>query len=218
MTEQNTITTKQLLLSGLICLILGTAVIVLFVLPAEYNQDPTGFGDAVGLDKLAGTSIEEVVVIPVSQPESDGHYVVFNPQTSEVPYDQWGQPQPVLNGNNHKAQDRAFKTETLTVTLELDGLTEYKALMNQGDTILYSWVSDQPIYTDFHAHQDTGNPDFFTRYAETESNEEHGAIVAPYTGQHGWFWLNLGDEPATIELTVTGYFDEIIEIDMNEGY
>jgi hypothetical protein len=35
--------------------------------------------------------------------------------------------------------------------------------------------------------------------------------VAPFSGEHGWYWVNLNDHPVTITLTVTGYFDDMID-------
>lgn len=214
-TESSKLTSKQLITSGAICLLLAIIVIVLFVMPAEMEQDPSGFGEIAGLDKLAATSDETAkLAAPVSVPGTEGHYVFIDPATTDVPYDNWDRPLPALNGNNHQSQDGGFKTETITVNLGLDGTTEYKALMNQGDALVYSWTADQDIYADFHAHQAVDNPDFFTRYSETEGTSDQGSIVAPYDGQHGWFWLNLADGPAVIELTVAGYYDEIIEINL----
>jgi hypothetical protein len=41
--------------------------------------------------------------------------------------------------------------------------------------------------------------------------------MAAYTGQHGWFWLNIADGPTTVTLDVNGFYDEIVEIDLS-GY
>jgi len=41
--------------------------------------------------------------------------------------------------------------------------------------------------------------------------------MAAYTGQHGWFWLNIADGPTTVTLEVSGFYDEIVEIDLS-GY
>tara|TARA_R110001599_G_scaffold146321_3_gene329412 strand:- start:9161 stop:9475 length:315 start_codon:yes stop_codon:yes gene_type:complete len=100
--------------------------------------------------------------------------------------------------------------------LGLDDKIEYKAVMKRGDVIVYSWTANQNIYTDMHAHQpddmEGANQDFYTRYLESESAQQHGSFVAPYDGHHGWFWLNIGDGPAFIKLTVAGYYQELIEI------
>jgi hypothetical protein len=38
--------------------------------------------------------------------------------------------------------------------------------------------------------------------------------MAAFTGQHGWFWLNLSQGPVVIELNVSGFYDKIVEIEL----
>ena len=54
--------------------------------------------------------------------------------------------------------------------------------------------------------------DFFTRYSEGEASSDSGSIVAAYKGQHGWFWLNISDQPVTITLEVAGFSDRNVLI------
>ncbi len=37
----------------------------------------------------------------------------------------------------------------------------------------------------------------------------HGSLVAPFAGEHGWYWLNISEKPVTIKLTFTGYHKEV---------
>ena len=50
-------TPARLLRSVLLALAVAGLVLVLFVLPAEYAVDPTGFGRLLGLDRLAGSQV-----------------------------------------------------------------------------------------------------------------------------------------------------------------
>ena len=43
-------------------------------------------------------------------------------------------------------------------------------------------------------------------------SSRHGSLVAPFDGQHGWYFLNLAQGPITIDLTVTGYFDRLVDL------
>jgi hypothetical protein len=145
-------------------------------------------------------------------------YRYLSPETTSVEHDEYGQAAAVASGENHIPRDGEMKTEVVEITLELDAITEYKALMKQGDSIAYRWSTDGgEVYYDFHAHDEAFGEDFFSRYAEGEGTSFGGSIVAAYDGQHGWFWLNISDGPITITLEVMGYYDEIIEIDL-EGY
>jgi hypothetical protein len=66
------------------------------------------------------------------------------------------------------------------------------------------------VYCDFHGHDPAAGSDFFVRYREhDEGATAHGSLVAPFDGEHGWYWLNYNDFPVTITLTVTGFFDDI---------
>ena len=130
--------------------------------------------------------------------------------------DDFGRDGPGASGENIVHSDKPLKTETLTIALPLDGMIEYKAIMDAGDSLVYQWQSAANIYYDFHAHQpsEVQGDGFFTRYAEGEGTVDRGTIIAPYTGQHGWYFLNLSDGPAEIELTVSGYYDEIVRLDL----
>ena len=145
-------------------------------------------------------------------------YRFIDPMTATVKMDDFGTALPVTDGENFTPNNSEMKTETVTITIEGDGGVEYKALMDQGDVIVFSWKTDGgQAYYDFHAHQDTGNPEFFTRYDEGEGVGSSGSILAAYDGQHGWYWLNLEADPITITLEVAGDFNEIVEIDLG-GY
>jgi len=51
--NSSTDTETSLLKSTITAAIIAVAVLVLFILPAEYNIDPTGFGEQIGLTVLA---------------------------------------------------------------------------------------------------------------------------------------------------------------------
>lgn len=189
---------------------------------------------ALGLGALIGTSLvnkadpdsEPAVSIAAdAAPTSTGSidsggapaFRYLSPDSVSVEHDEYGQALPVASGENFIARDRGLKTETLEIALDLDATVEYKVLMQQGDSISFRWSTDGEAYYDFHAHDDAFGEEFFTRYAEGEGSSSAGSIVAAYDGQHGWFWLNISDAPITITLEVMGFYDEIIEIEL-QGY
>ena len=180
---------------------------------------------ALGLGTLIGVSLVEEpapVEVPAAATDvavaSTGGAPVFRflaPGDVSVGEDEFGRPLPAADSENFIAREDAPKSETLTIELGLDETVEYKALMSQGDAITFRWSTDGgDVYYDFHAHDKVFGPEFFTRYDEGEGAQRSGTIVAPYTGQHGWFWLNIADGPTTVTLEVSGFYDEIIEIDL----
>lgn len=186
---------------------------------------------ALGLGALIGASVSRDSGVPDEEQavsaENSGTliktggapvYRFFDPATATIKMDEFSSPLPFADGENFIGNSGEMKSETLVITIEGDEGVEYKAIMDQGDAIVFAWKTDGgQAYYDFHAHQATGNPDFFTRYDEGEGVASGGSIVAPYGGQHGWYWLNLEADPITITLEVAGDYNELVKIDL-EGY
>jgi len=215
--NQPVLSTGRLILSLFAAMIAGVGLTIVVILPAEKGTDPTGFGAASGLDKLANQN--ETLLKVEDQPvvsNSDALYIAIDPETTKPKVDEFGDALPVVDGVNLRAHKTVFNSETIEILIDTDAQVEYKAIMDRGEVLLYAWQADGELYYDFHAHQAEGNRDFFTRYAEGEGNSDQGSIVAPYQGQHGWFWLNIEGKPITVKLTVAGYYDEIKKIDLSE--
>lgn len=175
---------------------------------------------ALGLGALIGTSLlGSPEPAPLAAAVDSGGAPVFRylePGQVEVSIDDFGRPVPSTVAENFVQHNGEFATESLTITLDVDAEAEYKALMEQGDAVVYSWTTDGgDVYYDFHAHAPAFGDEFFTRYAEGEGASDSGAIVAPYSGQHGWYWLNIASEPVTITLSVAGFYEDIVEIDVS---
>ena len=190
---------------------------------------------ALGLGSLIGVSLVDNETPPVTQtdPEPELQTVdktptapavsrggaplfrYFGPDDVSIKRDPFGDARPSALGENYIKSKGEYKSETLTIDLSAEGQTEYKALMQQGGTIVYSWFSDSgEVYYDFHAHDKTFGDDFFTRYSEGEAVSDSGMITAAYSGEHGWYWLNLQTKPLIITLKVAGFYDDIIKIEL----
>jgi len=116
-----------------------------------------------------------------------------------------------------RPQDRPYRSEKIVIPLEMFEQVEVKAVLKQGDAIVYSWkmTEGETVYSDFHAdpHDVDNYPElYYVRYHESEEGAGSGSLVAPFTGNHGWYWLNIEENPVRIELDVHGYFDSIEEI------
>lgn len=178
----------------LIALALTTAALILvgIILPAEFRIDPLGTGEKLGLTDLA---------------KGKGNASAPVAQTT---------------GSNAYRADGVFRTLTLTIPLKRGGDlergddVEYKVAMKPGQVILYSWstaegVDDQQFYSDFHGHLVTNDPDNLhaVSYQEGMGASGSGALTAQFDGVHGWYFQNQADDPATVKLTVTGFFDVV---------
>ena len=86
--------------------------------------------------------------------------------------------------------------------------------MHISKVVAFSWQvgNNDKVYADYHGHDPSFGAEFFVRYKEDqESNSGNGTLTAPFDGEHGWFWLNINDHPVTISLSVTGYFDDLVD-------
>jgi hypothetical protein len=198
----------------IVAAILATVLLFTVVLPAEYGYDPTRIGRLLGLTKMStnpdGTTAagQSGIGDPIGGNESLATATGTDPS----------QPIPLPNPAVSQIEPSAPKTQTMRVQLDFDGRTEVKALMKQSKAIVYHWkVEGGSVYVDFHGHDPAKGKNFWVRYEEAGQDapgvtERSGSLIAPFDGQHGWYWLNLSQEPVTIELTVTGYFDELVDL------
>jgi hypothetical protein len=194
-------TAKRLGLSIAAAIIGAALLLVLIVLPAEYGVDPTGLGARMGL-----TAMNEPARTLQIQDVTGG-----NAGYREVNVPDPGQPTPLPNPAVVQLKTTDAPTKTLTVRLEPEQETEIKAALDAAQVILYSWRADGEVYVDFHGHEPGAGREF-VRYEEQQSGHEgRGSLVAPFTGEHGWFWLNISDKPVTITLTLSGYYKDIID-------
>ena len=112
--------------------------------------------------------------------------------------------------------DRAAKkitdlgVEALRVSVKKTGCNGYAYVFKE-----HQLTSDE-VYYDFHAEPAKAPEGYFVRYAEGESMKDSGSLVAPFTGHHGWYWLNISEKPVTINLQVDGYHKELIEVFRNK--
>lgn len=185
--------------------LIAAAALFAVVLPAERGYDPTGIGKALGLmamseqHKAAAASLEDVI----------GGNDQLAAAAGADPED----PLPLPNPAVSQLENAAPRTDTLTIKLGWDEKTEIKALLEKHKAIVYSWsVEGGKVYVDFHGHDPSKGDNYWVRYEEAqESDGRSGSLVAPFSGEHGWYWLNVSDGPVTIKLTVTGYQQKMID-------
>ncbi|MDY6946877.1 MAG: hypothetical protein SXG53_14265 [Pseudomonadota bacterium] len=185
-----------------IAALIAAVVLVLFVLPVEYGIDPTGLGARMGL-----TAMREPQRTLQIQDVIGGNEAY---RTLTIP--DAGEPTPLPNPAVSQLKPAAARKAVKTITLQPGQETEIKAVLDPAQVIVYSWQAEGgEVYTDFHGHE-PGAGDSFVRYEEQQSgNAGHGSLVSPFKGEHGWYWVNISDNPVTITLEVTGYFSELID-------
>jgi hypothetical protein len=195
---------KRIARSVGIAIVVAAVLLVVAVLPAEYGIDPTGIGRALGLTELNAAPTRTFEVKDV---------LAGNEGVREVEVPDFNEPVPLPNPGVHQSEDRPIETRTVTITLPPEGETEIKTVLRESKVVVYHWETDRgSIYCDLHGHDPEAGSEFFVRYREDqEASNVTGSLVAPFGGEHGWFWLNYNDFPVVITLTVTGFFDDIID-------
>ena len=195
--------TKRLALTCAVAIGGAAIVLMTLVLPAEYGIDPTGIGRAVGLTAMNAPARTLQVADVVGG----------NQAYREVEIPEFGQPVPLPNPAVHQDEPEPPQTRTLEVTIPPEKETEVKMVMREAKMIEYSWRTDRgAVYTDFHGHDPDAGQEYFVRYKEQQEGAgNNGSLAAPFAGEHGWYWLNYNDFPVVITLTITGYFDDIVD-------
>ena len=195
---------KRLLTSVAAAAVAGLLLVVAVILPAEYGIDPLRTGSLLGIDSMTAEPTRMIEITDV---------IGGNETVSEAEIPDFGDPVPLPNPAVHQDEAEAPRRTTMEVAIGAFEETEIKAVIGEARVILYSWSVDQgDIYSDFHGHAPEFGPDFFVRYEEhQEGSGNDGSLVAPFGGEHGWYWLNYNEYPVVVTLTVEGYYDDIID-------
>ena len=167
---------KKAVIGGVAALAIAAAVVVIFVLPAEYGKDPTGLGTALGLNKLAEPGKNE------EQLRGEKRKGVL----------------AALDGPIQAADDR--------YVLELGPFEsgEFKYTLKEGDKMRFSWEATGPVDYDMHSHPFDGGTELTESYAVTKGPSQSGIYTAQFTGIHGWYWQNRSTDNVTVTLDAAG--------------
>jgi hypothetical protein len=201
MNQTNTMTgtdRRRIVRATLWALLAGALITVAVILPAEYGVDPTGFGRLTGLTAMARAGQQGAAAPAVAE---TGAPVNADASGTAPPLTVWAVAHP-----------EKYHSETFEVTLKGDEEAEYKATVTRGDSMLYTWrvKEGSQVYFEFHGQPSEGTwpKDYYESYEKGESTGGQGAMVAPFTGEHGWFWLNLSEKPVTIVVELAGYYSK----------
>ena len=164
-------------------------VILVGILPAEYDRDPTGLGKLLGTSRLWAP--EENVVKPaagsVAAPASRSYPAPFRSDVILVPLAAGGDP------------DRKDEIE-------------YKVHLEKGGSLVYSWdvpgiSNPDEFYTEFHGHTiESGKAMTVAYYRKATGLSDNGVLTVPFSGVHGWYLQNQSEKPVTVKLKLAGFY------------
>ena len=176
---------KQLLLSTFIALLTGMTVLVLGILPAEYGMDPTGLGKRMGLTKLHQEDVTEEKLADKTI--------------------------SIVTSDFLQKRDEKWRSDKINLTLPAKQGLEVKALLKQGEKMLFHWQSsNEKVSVDMHGNVINASDDDFTSYwTGDQETQAAGTFTAPFSGLHGWYWENKSDRSVNIVLTTEGYYQDL---------
>lgn len=160
--------------------IAAAAILVTVVLPAEYGIDWTGSGRLLGLTAMGKGKTAPPATTAGAQQRYD------------------------------TASTRELRSDSVEVTLAPNAEIEYKAVLAEGESILFDWdAGGAEVTFDFHGEPAAGPEGMFLTFRKGAAARSAGSLRAPFTGTHGWYWKNSANSPVVIKLRVTGFHTEL---------
>ncbi|UJF21117.1 hypothetical protein [Shewanella sp. OMA3-2] len=195
--------TATLIKASISAVVIGIIVLVIAILPAEYNIDPTGIGAALGLTEIAQASESKAIKsstdnvniiekVSVEQMSIENLVILNAPTVAEI------------------AQTRqlaGIRSDVIDIVIPANKGLEYKLLVNEHGHFEYEWKTDgNALYFDFHGEPQGDTSGYYESYAITTATEMKGSLTTPFAGNHGWYWKNTTNEPVTVTLNTKGTY------------
>ena len=180
MQQQTIALTKATLFKyTLVSMIFAAITLLTIILPAEYNIDPTGIGQTLGLTVFHNVKAEKTTTL-----------------TSEK----------VSEKVSGKVK---WAIETIEIMVPALSGVEYKFTMQQHKKLSYEWSTNgSALYFDLHGEPEGDTTGYFESYAIATLKGMEGSFTTPFSGDHGWYWKNTSNTPITVQLTVKGEFEK----------
>ncbi|WP_133468878.1 hypothetical protein [Paraglaciecola marina] len=180
----------------------SATILIVAILPAEYGIDPTGLGDKLGLLALSKPSSS-----PSSKLELSFNIGDYDPKAERI--------NESVQGLIH-LEEVPFQSQVIDIEIEDLGEVEYKFVMPADSSFVYSWEvlnSREGVYYDFHGHPSSADaknyPDKFEMaYARGEGTSQNGSFTSPFTGYHGFYFMNIEESAITVRLVISGYWQD----------
>jgi hypothetical protein len=158
----------------------GAAILTLFVLPAEYNIDPTGVGHKLGLTALSG-AMEDAEPAAASAPtQAAAAPVKVGPQTRDS----------IIRAT-------PYREDQMTLTIARMPVPRSRPRCRRATSSFFLTASG-PVKMDMHGETSMTASEATTYWKEKGLSAAQGSLMAPFNGIHGWYWRNQGETPVTL--------------------
>lgn len=191
-------TTRKLVRSTVIAMLVAAGLLVTVVMPSEYAIDPTGVGRTLGLTQMGELKITlaQEALADAAPPQPAASNPAPAPQVAQV--------QPIAKPVATPAP--TLKTDQMTVTLKPGEGKEIKLEVLKGKTVSYEWTAvGGPVNYETHGEPYNGEKGYFHSYGkDRQVKDNKGQFTAIFDGTHGWFWRNRSNQDVTISLKTSG--------------
>lgn len=196
-------TSRQLLRSTLLAIVVAGALLVTVVMPAEYAVDPTGIGRLLGLTQMGEIKNQLAEEAALDEANSAAAPPAAPALAAPAPSAAQGaaEPTPAATG----------RSDTMEVTLAPGEGAEIKVRALTGAKIEFAWtVEGGHVNFDTHGDPVPKPRGFYHGYGKGKASRgESGNLVAAFDGLHGWFWRNRSEQKVKVLLQVSGPYSEI---------
>ena len=178
--ENDLPTSSQLLKSTMVAICVGCALLILFVLPAEYGTDPTGVGELLGLKKMGEikTRLKQDFL-----KENDG-----------------AKDELMVESETGKENQ-----DVMEFVIAPDEAIEIKLEMKKGSIAKYKWTTKNGgLNYNLHGDGYNGSQKSISYKKGRMTNSDSGEFKSKFDGYHGWFWRNRNNESVTVTLETIG--------------
>lgn len=190
---------RQLLRSTIIAIIVAAVLLVTVVLPSEYGIDPTRIGRVFGL-----TQMGEIKMSLAREAEQDR----ANTTTAPAQQSAVTSPQLPAQQTQNTANPAAPRTDEMSVTLKPGEGAEVKVEMSKGAKVNYEWTTAGGA-VNHDTHGDSPQVDYHGYSKGQGMERDSGELTAVFDGKHGWFWRNRGSADVTVTLKTNGAYRSI---------
>ena len=178
--EKDLPTSSQLLKSTMVAVCVGCALLILFVLPAEYGNDPTGVGELLGLKKMGEIKIRLKQDFLKENVSARDELMVESETGKE-------------------------NQDVMEFVIEPDEAIEIKLEMKKGSIAKYNWTTKNGgLNYNLHGDGHKGSQKSISYKKGRMTSSDSGEFKSEFDGYHGWFWRNRNSESVTVTLETIG--------------
>lgn len=171
------------------------------------RQQGVSYGAKSTLAKVAGGGAVAVCLALIASAVPTEIFAAASPWNEVAP------PQGATPGS--RFYPAGYRTDVVDIPIPgNDGDLEYKIKMKEGDTVVYSWevrgiTNPELFYSEFHGHTEPppGQKGDVTFYRKSTGLNEHGTLISPFQGIHGWYLQNQSTDPVTVRLRLAGFYE-----------